>query len=378
MYNLDRYIKKTVISDLESKMVFIGGPRQVGKTTFAVSLLKKPRPDHPAYFNWDVTRLKNEIKAGIFPKDEKLIILDEIHKYKNWRNLIKGLYDTQKNQHQFLITGSARLDYYRKGGDSLLGRYHYHRMHPLTVGELNITSLNDMQQLLSLSGFPEPFFKGEEIFKKRWQNERHQKVLFEDIRDLENVREISLMEDLFENLPPYSGSLLNYNNLANLLELNIRTVQKWVEIFDRLYLTFRIKPYVSGKLRLVKKSTKLYFWDWSTQITEGARFENFVASHLLKYCHYQEDAFGEKMELCYLKDRENREIDFLVLKNKKPLFAVECKVGERAVSPHIHYFKERLNIPYFYQVHMGTKHYQVDPQVEVIPFLKFVKSMGLP
>ncbi|MES2802968.1 MAG: ATP-binding protein [Bdellovibrionota bacterium] len=376
MHKLDRYVKNGVIQDLKDKMVFVGGPRQVGKTTLALSLLKNGSPGNPAYLNWDNISAKKIIKSGEFPKDEKLIIFDEIHKYKNWRNLIKGFFDTQRDKHQFLVTGSAMLDYYRKGGDSLLGRYFYHRLHPLSVSELGISTNHDIKQLINLSGFPEPFFKGQETFKKRWQNERHQKILFEDIRDLENVREVTLMEDLFDNLPLYSGSLLNYNSLANLLEVNIRTIQNWTDIFDRIYLTYKIKPYISGKLRLVKKSTKLYFWDWSTQLTEGAKFENLVASHLLKYCHYIEDTQGEKMELRYLKDREGREIDFVVLKNKKAIFAVECKVGERSISPNITYFKERLDIPQFYQVHLGSVSY-LKEGVRVLPFHEFCTEVGL-
>lgn len=378
MSSLLRYIDKQVKADLKDKMVFIGGPRQVGKTTYSLSLIYPSRIENPAYLNWDDVESRNLIRNGTLPANTPVLILDEIHKYKNWRNLIKGFFDKKKDQHKFIITGSARLDHYRKGGDSLLGRYHYHRLHPLSLTEIKAKSKSDVNTLLNFGGFPEPFFKADLIFKKRWQLERNRKILYEDVRDLENIKEISLMEDLLYKLPLCVGNPLSYQSLANDLEVNIRSVQHWIDIFESLYLTFKVKPYVSGKLRLIKKTDRIYFWDWSCLENEGPLFENFVGSHLLKYCHFIEDTQGERMELRYLRDTDGREIDFIILKNKKPLFAVECKSGDRAASPHLFYFKQRLNIPYFYQVHLSDKHYLTEDNIEVIPFIEFCKKIGIP
>lgn len=379
MYNLVRYLHESVAIDLKHKMVFIGGPRQVGKTTFSLEFLEPTHDiEHPAYLNWDDLTSRELIKTNQLPAAEKLIILDEIHKYKNWRSLVKGFYDKQRLQHQFIVTGSARLDHYRKGGDSLLGRYHYYRLHPLSISELGISSKKEIENLILMGGFPDPFFRNDKIFLKRWQKERHQRILYEDLRDLEQIKQVSLMEDLFYKLPERIGSQLSYQSLANELEINIRTIQHWVDIFDSLYLTFRVSPYVSGKLRLVKKAHRIYFWDWSANTNTGALFENFVASHLLKYCHFQEDTQGSKMELRYIRDVEGRELDFVVLKDKKPLFAVECKNGERAVSPSIYYFKNKLSIPEFYQVHLGDKHFSPENGIEVLPFIKFCKKIKIP
>lgn len=378
MSNLHRYLTKSVKSDLTHKMVFIGGSRQVGKTTFAISFLKDGNIEHPAYLNWDDLDSKKKIRVGELPPDEPLIILDEIHKYAQWRNLIKGFYDKRKLRHQFMVTGSARLDHYRKGGDSLLGRYHYYRLHPFTVSELGLSTSAELKQLLRLGGFPEPYFRGEEIFAKRWRRERLSKIIREDLNDLENVREISLIESLADKIPSLVGSQLSYQGISNEIEVSFKTIQKWIEIFDNLYLTFRINPFVSGKLRLVKKTQRMFLWDWSALENPGAQFENFVASHLLKYCHFIEDTEGDKMELKYIKDTDGREIDFVILKNKKPIFAVECKAGDRAVSSAIYYFKERLSIPYLYQVHLGTKHYSPEKGIEVIPFIEFCKKLQIP
>mgnify|MGYP000979615322 CR=1 FL=1 len=378
MSNLVRYIHNQVVADLKHKMVLIGGPRQVGKTTFALSLLKPPSIEHPAYLNWDDSEDKRLIKSSTLPMQEPLIVLDEIHKYKNWRNLIKGFYDKKRLSHQFLITGSARLDHYSKGGDSLLGRYHFFRLHPLTVGELKMQSNSEIQDLLTFGGFPDPFFRAEEVFAKRWRRERLRRVLQEDLRDLENVREISLLESLLDLLPKTVGSGLSYQSLAQEVEVDIKTVQKWVSIFDNLYLTFRISPFFAPKLRLVKKAQRLYFWDWGGLENSGAKFENLVASQLIKFCHFVEDTEGDRMELKYIRDIDGREIDFIVVKNRKPIFAVECKVGERAASPHLYYFKERTQIPYFYQVHLGKNHFSPEKGIEVIPYLKFCEQLKLP
>lgn len=378
MSNLRRYLNEAVKFDLTQKMVFIGGPRQVGKTTFSLSFLKNGNIEHPAYLNWDDLGSKKLIKSGELPANEPLIILDEIHKYSLWRNLLKGFYDKRRLRHQFLVTGSARLDHYRKGGDSLLGRYHYYRLHPISINELGLNNIEEVKQLIKMGGFPEPFYRGEEIFAKRWRRERISKIINEDLNDLENVKEISLLENLADRLPMLVGSQLSYQGIANELEVSFKTIQHWLTIFDNLYLTYRLNPYVSGKLRLVKKTQRVFLWDWSGLENPGAQFENFVASQLLKYCHFVEDTQGDKLELRYIKDTDGREIDFLIIKNRKPLFAVECKMGERAVSPAIHYFKQRLSVPMFYQVHLGTKHTIPENGIEVLPIIDFCKKLEMP
>jgi uncharacterized protein len=165
--------------------------------------------------------------------------------------------------------------------------------------------------------------------------------------------------------------------LSEDLEFNFRTIENWVSILEKVYFCYRILPYGSQKIRAVKKEKKVYLWDWSACEDSGSRFENFVAGHLLKYCHFIEDTQGDAMELRFLRDTDKREVDFVVLKNKKPIFAVECKSGERSLSPHIKYFKERTSIPKFYQVHLGTKDYAPESGVRVLPFIKFCQEASL-
>jgi predicted AAA+ superfamily ATPase len=374
----DRYIQKPVKTDLKSKMVFIGGPRQVGKTTLALSFLSEPNAKSPAYFNWDDISDRPKLLRGEFPPSEKIIILDEIHKFARWRNLVKGFFDKNKGELSFLITGSARLDYYSKGGDSLQGRYHYFRLHPFSLGELDAKPTKDnLDLLLKLGGFPEPLFKAEEKFWRRWQRERLQRVIYDDIRDLESVKEISLLELLASELPNRVGSPLSVKNLKELLQVAHETVERWLKIFERMYYCFRIPPYGPPKVRAVRKEQKLYLWDWSLVEEPGPRFENFIASHLLKYCQFIEDTEGYRMELRFLRDTDKREIDFVVLKDRKPMFAVECKTGDKDVSPSIYYFKERVQIPKFYQVHQGQKDYKKNG-VRVLPVPTLCEELDLP
>jgi uncharacterized protein len=373
-----RYINSLVEESLESRMILVGGPRQVGKTTFAANFLGQKGLKSVNYLNWDNLLDRELIRKGKLPLSSGLIVLDELHKYTRWRNLLKGVYDKHKEETQIIVTGSARLDHYRRGGDSLFGRSRFIRLHPFTFSELsNNKQKIDISDLLKFGGFPEPLFKGTERFHRLWQRERVEKIIKEDVRDLENVRDLSLMELLVDALPDRVGSPLSLTSLREDLEVSHDSIRAWLNILENLYLIYRIAPYGAPKIRAVKKEKKLYFWDWSTVINEGSRFENFVASHLLKYCHYLEDSEGYKMELRFIRDTDCREIDFVVLQDKRPLFAVECKTGEKKLSKHITYFKERTNIPHFYQVHMQTSDYGTSASGRVLPFTTFCKELGL-
>lgn len=374
-----RYLISPIRDLLRKKMVLLAGPRQVGKTTLALSLLgQKVSEAHPAYLNWDNPRVPQGLKRGELPTGEPLVILDEIHKFLGWRNLLKGLYDTNKSRVNFLVTGSARLDHYRRGGDSMTGRYNLLRLHPFSILEYAAKpTYADLERLLAFGGFPEPLFAADPKQHRMWQRQRLSLVVKDDLRDLERVKDISYIDQLIELLPEKVGSPLSIKSLKEDLQVDHKTVERWLTILENLYVCFRIPPFGSKKIRAVKKEQKLYLWDWSQLTNSGARFENLVASQLLKYCHFVEDTEGYAMELRYIRDTDKREADFVVIQNGKPLFAVESKTGESAVSPALRYFGERLNVPVYYQVHLGTRSFD-SGSVRVRPFVDFCRETKMP
>jgi uncharacterized protein len=234
-----------------------------------------------------------------------------------------------------------------------------------------------MSQLLLLGGFPEPFLRGSQRIWRRWQRERLDRIVRDDIRDLERVRDLSLMELLVDALPDRVGSPLSVQALREELEVAHDTVQRWLDILENLYVCFRILPFGAPRIRAVKKERKLYLWDWSMVEQPGPRFENMVACHLLKLCHFIEDTQGHRMELRYLRDTDGREVDFVVLRDRKPLFAVEAKRAERAIDPAIPYFQARTRIERFFQVHAGTKDAVVGG-VRLLPLPALCRELGVP
>jgi predicted AAA+ superfamily ATPase len=361
-------------------MVLLAGPRQVGKTSLALSLLTPANEENPAYLNWDDPQSKSRILRGQFPERAPLIVLDEIHRYSKWRTLTKGFYDKNHSKRSFLITGSARLDYFQRGGDSQLGRSWSYRLHPYSIREYKKKpAAADLQSLLKFGGFPEPLAKLDETFHRRWHRERMRRVIQGDLRELELVQEIGLLELLAHTLPAKIGSPLSVQSLREDLGVAHATVEKWLKMLERMFVCFRIPPFGSPKIRAVKKEQKLYLWDWSSIEDPGARFENLVASQLLKYCHWLEDTQGFSMDLRYMRDTDKREVDFVVLKNQHPLFAVECKSGEKSIAPSLRYFKKRTKIPRFYQVHLGKSDFgDSELDVRVLPWLQFCEELEMP
>ncbi|MFH1895856.1 MAG: ATP-binding protein [bacterium] len=367
----DRYLHQNIASDLADKMVFLAGPRQVGKTTLAQLIGQKEFKQY-SYLNWDSREDRSNILNGKYRADAGLVIFDEIHKYSQWKNFVKGEYDKYKEHFKILVTGSARLNLYRRGGDSLMGRYHYYRLHPFSMAEAVDVSNNpkpfgklDFQQysqikrpsalavfsaLLDYGGFPEPFLKKDPRSLRRFHNQRLERLVKEDIRDLEPVGDISALQVLVEILPSKVGSLLSLNALREDFQVSHKTMTLWMNILERFYYHFRIYPFAAKTINSLRKEPKMYLWDWSQISDRGARLENMAASHLLKLVHYLHDAEGYQAELYFLRDTAQREVDFLVTVGKKPWFAVEVKESQQEVSGHLKYFMAKLGIPFAYQV----------------------------
>jgi uncharacterized protein len=347
-----RYLSKYILSDIVKKMVFLTGPRQSGKTTIVMELFK----DLPSmYLNWDDTEHRKIILKRDWSDEEIYLALDEIHKYSRWKNFLKGTYDTQKDKHRFIITGSAKLDIYKKGQDSMLGRFFTWRLHPLCLAELKHQFKNDNPQnidlLLNLGGFPEPFFEGKEIFAKRWRNEKRKLVFRQDIQELESIKDISLLELFYQSLTERVTSEVVLANIARDLEIAPKTAKSWLNILEKTYAIFVVRPFSKGIKKAITKTPKVYFYDnGEVDGDDGAKFENLVASHLLKRIQFLEDLYGDKYELNYLRDKNGHEVDFVILKNNKPVCLIEVKYNDKTRSKSLFYFKERLHIDHCVQL----------------------------
>lgn len=342
-----RYIINSIKQDLQKKMVFIGGPRQVGKTTLAKSLLADGIKGR--YFNWDYDEDRQAILQKKWSKDDTLLIFDELHKYPHWKSWIKGLYDVAGDQHQILVTGSARLDIYRQGGDSLLGRYHYWRLHPFTLDEVPVDLVDQLdnqeifQRLMTVGGFPEPFFSNNIRDSRRWRKERFDRVLQEDIRDLESIKNIQSLRLFLDLLRTRVGGMVVLSNLAQDIQVSPQTAKSWLESLERMYLLFKVMPYTQSIPRAILKPPKVYFFDNADVMgTDGTKFENLIATHLLKRLHYLEDHEGYHCELRYIRDKEGREVDFAIIKDGVLEQLIEVKYSDEDISRPLQYYTQRL------------------------------------
>ena len=337
MLSEKRYLEDQLKSDLLKKMVIVAGPRQVGKT----SLSKQISPDSMSYYNYDIPKDRKKILTHTFDETD-LWVFDEIHKYKKWKNLLKGIYDEHHETRKILVTGSARLDLFRKAGDSLQGRYHYLRLHPLSAAELGYKQQKELHELFKLGGFPEPYFSGKKSVADRWTNEYQSILIRDEIRDLERIHDLGTLEQLVYRLPECVGAPLSINALKEDLQVNFATVKRWLQVFEKFYVIFRLLPFGSPKVKAVKKEQKHYHYDWNLIESEGARFECMIAVHLQKYAHFLEDTTGRKIELRYFRDQEGREVDFVLTEKGIPFLAVEAKLGDDECSKSLLYFRNKF------------------------------------
>lgn len=373
---LPRYLQAQVQADLARKMVFLGGPRQVGKTSLGRTLI----PDERAYLNHDIAAHRDAILRGMLPPTEAWFF-DEIHKYRGWRNFLKGLYDAGAGDHpprrRILVSGSARLDFYRFGGDSLQGRYHFLRLHPLSLAELGAHTSDDLRALLELSGFPEPFLSGNATEARRWSLAYRDRLIREEVVSVESISDLAKLELLAIALPTRVGSPLSIHALREDLQVAHATLARWLDVLERLYAIFRIAPFGTPLLRAVKKSRKHYHYDWTAVESMPARFENLMAAHLLKWVEYQIDTQGHALELRYFRDIDGREVDFVLAeRGGKPIGFVECKWDDAPLDPGLRYLRQRFaSVPAWQVSAVGKRDYVTPEGIRVAPATVLLRGL---
>ena len=322
----------------------MGGPRQVGKTTISKAIAKDAY-ERALYLNWDSQEDRRAIIGKKWSSDVEFVVFDELHKFSKWKSWIKGVYDTRTSDQHYLVTGSARLDIYKAGGDSLLGRYHYWRLHPFTLDELpsSMTSEEAYQRLLTVGGFPEPFLLGDERQARRWRRERFDRIIKEDVRDVEQIRDTTLLSLFIDALRSRTGGLITLSNIAGDLEISPKTAKSWLMLIEKMYLAFPIYPLTNNVPRAILKPPKVYFYDNADVTAEGgARLENLVATHLLKRLHFIEDYHGYRCELRYIRDKEGREVDFVVIIDGVIHDLIEVKTSDEKISSSLKYYSKLL------------------------------------
>lgn len=363
----------------QRQMAFVAGPRQVGKTTTCRNLAE-------TYLNWDNTDDRTLIVkgpaaiaelVGIDKLHEQIPItlFDELHKFSKWKHFLKGFFDTYADQIRVLVTGSSRLDIYRRGGDSLMGRYFLYRMHPFTVAEILYQEMPDSERILRSpkpideddfsalwvhGGYPEPFIKRDIRFNRRWRNLRLHQLLREDIRDLTQIHQLDQLEMLVHLLLLRSSQQLIYSNLASEIQVSVDTMRRWINTLCNLHVGFLVRPWHKNVARSLRKEPKWFLRDWSAIDDPGQKAETFIACHLLKAVEGWNDIGLGEFQLGYLRDLNQREVDFVVVREGKPWFLVEVKNSESKLSPSLKYYQEQLKVPFAFQVAVEADYVDTD------------------
>jgi len=339
---MKREQKEQILKDLEKKIVFIVGPRQVGKTWLAKEIAKDFKK--PVYLNYDRAEDRSIIKNESWLTSTDLLIFDELHKMKGWKNYLKGVFDTKPEQMKILVTGSARLSTFKKSGDSLAGRFFSHTLLPFSPSELKDTEFSkNIERFMERGGFPEPFLAENINDSNRWRLQYIDGLIRTDILDFEKVHDLRALETVLELLRGRVGSTVSYSSIANDVGIAPNTVKKYIQIFEALYIVFRLTPFSKNIARSLMKEPKIYFYDTGlVNGDNGAKFENLVAVSLLKHVLAKRELEGIAWDLNYIRTKDKKEIDFCIVKNGDAKHFIEAKFSDPSVTPAWQLFAKNL------------------------------------
>ncbi len=335
---MKRYLNVALEKDLGHKILLLTGPRQCGKTT-----LSKMLSTDYQYINYDLAEHRLLLREKGWDRQKELVIFDELHKMEHWKAWLKGIYDVEGLPPALLVTGSAKLDAFRKVGDSLAGRHFQFRLHPIDLKEAEAFSGlerdESFERLMTVGGFPEPFLKGTRRYYNRWKHSHIDLILKEDLLTLSAVRDIQSIETLIELLRSRVGSPVSSNSLARDLQKSPNTIQHWLKLLEDLYVIFKVSPFHKNVARALLKEPKYYFYDnGMVQGDEGNKLENLVACALLKKIHWARDVEGDDFGLHYIRNKDGQEIDFLITREKLPQQLIEVKWKDDSLSPNFKKF----------------------------------------
>jgi predicted AAA+ superfamily ATPase len=373
---MKRIQEKQIEKDLAKKIVFLVGPRQVGKTWLAKKIGKEIKKT--VYLNYDRLEDREIILKEQWLPDTNLLILDELHKMAGWKNYLKGVFDTKPNDLKILVTGSARLDTFRQSGDSLAGRYFVHHLLPLSLSEIKQTEEGiDFDRLIKRGGFPEPYLASSDVEANRWRNQYIDGLIREDILNFEKIDDLRAIQTIFNLLRGKVGAPISYSSLARDAEISPTTVKKYIKILEALYIIFRVPPYTKKIARAILKEPKIYFYDNGlVEGDEGKKLENLVAVSLLKNILGRNDYLGEKNKLFYLNTKEKKEVDFAIASEEKMGEIIEVKLSDSDISKNLRYFSDKYNFLAKQIVKNLKREKRVD-DIEVIRAQDFLENLYL-